>query len=301
MVKLKYDVKIIALVCILFIIILVCIHILKSRIGLSLQIMNKDKYLLLPYNTCGTNSDDLFSLLNINTLPILSDYHKIPNILFQIYMFYTAPIPTYMFDAIQKYAHNYKHILFNEKDAIIFLSKYFDRKVVKRFNDLSIKAHKADLLRYCFLYVYGGVYLDIKTVLLKPLDDIFTNKTYLYSTISVFKHTIHNGTIATKPRNTFFLRLIWYIVHIPIDVINHWKNYLSFCRDFYMNIQQDINNSVKTGYNKGLTQEYYLFEERCPLLSNKECNNSNIKKVCCAIYDKNDKIFITRDPNFPWS
>lgn len=308
MIEKKYNVGIITLLCIAFIIIYMYSHTFKHRMGLSIHILTKDKYRFLPYNQKILDTNDIYGLLHLqHPLPTLQCYDVIPKRLFQIYMFYKAPIPQYIFDAVHQHAPDYKHIVLDELDAITFLQTFFHPMVLQRFYDMTTGAHKADLLRYCLLYVYGGVYLDIKTILVKPLHQIFTRNDCLYSSISVFKHTIHNGIIASKPRNQFFLHLIWYIVHGPIEIINNKLYYLTFCRDFYTTIQKDISRSTSTvqnihaGFHQGKTQNYYLFEERCPLLSNRECNNSNFQKVCCAIYDKKDKVFITRDANFPWT
>jgi mannosyltransferase OCH1-like enzyme len=107
-------------------------------------------------------------------------------------------------------------VIFDDKNAIQFLERYFDHRVVQRFHNIKLGAHKADLLRYCFLYVYGGIYIDIKTILIKPLDEIFINKTAFYTCISI-KDSISNGIIASKPRNYIFLKLINNIININPD------------------------------------------------------------------------------------
>ena len=45
------------------------------------------------------------------------------------------------------------------------------------FKDLKIGAHKADFFRYCILYIYGGIYIDIKIFpqnnILPPFFNLF--------------------------------------------------------------------------------------------------------------------------------
>lgn len=257
------------------------------------------------YDKSNINNIDLLSLLHpTNKLPIVSNYDEIPNILFQTY-YKKSKIPTYILEGIKKYTYNYEYILYDDYDALIFLEQYFDKKVVNRFKELKLGAHKADLLRYCFLYIKGGIYLDIKTILIKPLDKIFINKTYFYTCIIDFKTVIYNGIIGTKPRNILLLSLIWYICDIPLYIINEPTKivgYLSFCLDFYKKIQKDLNSNdiLIEGLNIGNSQSYYLFQERSMLTLNNSCKKLDRYGGCNEIYDKNEKIFIGRDPNFPW-
>lgn len=267
------------------------------------------KYPLWPffkfYDKSNPSLNELLNLVKIEELPKLQQYNIIPNHLFQIYMFYKNPIPQYIFDSINKYANGYEYTLFNEKDAILFLTKYFNKSIVHRFHKLNKGAHKADLLRYCYLYVYGGIYLDIKTILIKHLDEVFINKTYFYTCIMDFNTVIYNGLIASKPRNPIFLSLIWYILKIPINIVNEptkFIGYLAFCLDFYKKIQKDLNNNNKLteGLHQGQNQTYYLFKEVAIFTLNETCNKFDRYGGCIDIYDKNNKIFIGRDPYFPW-
>ena len=262
-------------------------------------------HLFIPYinHKIPTNKELLSLLHPINQLPKLQQYEIIPNILFHTY-YNKLKIPQYIFNGIYKYASNYEHILFNDKDTIQFLKKYFNKKIVQRFNELKLGAHKADLLRYCYLYVYGGVYLDIKINLIKPLDEIFINKTYFYTCTSVFNKTIYNGIIASKPRNIIFLKLINYIINIPLYIINLPMRvyYLSFCFDLYKEIKNDLkyNSKINKGLNVGYSQNYYLFKEIEIYNINNTCTNFNRSGKCGGIYDKEELIFITRDSKFPW-
>ncbi len=299
------------LYCSLIIIIIIIIIFYIENIKRTTIVTSKlliQKYPLWPlfkfYIKSKLSIEELNNLVNYNQLPILNNYIKIPNILFQTY-YNKNKIPNYVFERIQKYANNYEYILYDDIDAEIFLTKYFNSKVVRRFNKLRLGAHKADLLRYCFLYVYGGIYIDIKTLLIKPLDEIFTNKYLFYTCIANFDTVIYNGLIASKARNPLFLSLIWYIIDIPIYIINEPTkiiSYLTFCLDLYKKIQYDLNTTKKLtmGLHKGKTQDYYLFKEVSTLTITDTCTKFDRYGGCQDIYDKNNKIFIGRDPDFPW-
>jgi len=257
-------------------------------------LFNKPTY-LIPSN------NDLLNLINNQIeLPKLDNYDTIPNNLFQIYMFYKTPIPQYILDSINTFASSYKHVIFNEHDATQFLTQYFDKCIIQRFNNLKVVAHKADLLRYCYLYIYGGIYIDINKILNKPLDDILLNKTYFYTSFSVISNTLGNGFLASKPRNILFLKLIWYIVNIPLYKVNMPFRlfYFAFCQDIYLTIQNDlINNSkLQPGLNLGKSQNYYLFYEQISFDYNSDCIQFTKGGFCSNYYDKNKKI-LYRDSN----
>jgi len=61
----------------------------------------------------------------------------------------------------------------NDTHCEAFLHEHFGRRVAASFRRFKHGAHKADLWRYAVLYMYGGVYLDIKVVARRPLAEIF--------------------------------------------------------------------------------------------------------------------------------
>ena len=98
--------------------------------------------------------------------------------IFQTYHNKSA-IPKKVYDNIKKYAPNYKHIITDDSENKKFIMKYYGKKYRDAYNKLENGAHKADLWRYLVLYKYGGIYMDIKTELLKSLDDIFIDKSMI--------------------------------------------------------------------------------------------------------------------------
>lgn len=53
-----------------------------------------------------------------------------------------------------------------------FIKQHFDPEVVAAYDALIPIAFKADLWRYCVLYILGGVYIDIKYYSVIPLIDV---------------------------------------------------------------------------------------------------------------------------------
>lgn len=56
----------------------------------------------------------------------------------------------------------FTHHLYDDEDCRNFIKTNFDSDVLEAYDTLIPGAYKADLWRYCVLYKYGGIYLDIK-------------------------------------------------------------------------------------------------------------------------------------------
>lgn len=215
--------------------------------------------------------------------------------LFQTYNDKTK-IPKEVIDNINKYAPEYEHTILDNNDCIKFLQIYFNDNVLDTFNKLKMGAHKADLIRYCLLYIYGGAYIDIKTELVKPLNDIFKNPNIVYSVIANSNDHIYQGIISTPPQNPLFLSLIQYIVDVKNTLMYH-----SFCVDFFYQISKDIDEYPSEGINNGKYQQYYLFTEKCSRVDSTMCYDGFDRYgYCCFIWDKDDPIIKTRYSSYPW-
>lgn len=224
-----------------------------------------------------------------------NDHNKIPKVVISTYHD-KKKIPKKVFDNIHKYASNYKYIIFDDDDIIRFLINHYPRNVLDTFKQLK-GAHKADLFRYCYLYKYGGIYLDIKTNLIKPLDSIFNkNNINLYTVLSIKTNSIYQGIIATTPNNTMFKELIEFMVTIKKPV----TNYLVFTRDFYKKLQQYYTTNLVKGLNKGPYGNVYLFNEKCTNNTNHCYDGLDRYHKCCYVYDNNEKIIKTRYADYPW-
>ena len=218
----------------------------------------------------------------------------IPKKIYQTYKTKSL-VPQKVFENIKKFAPEYEYEFFNDEDCINFIKSNFPPEVLDAYNNLINTAHKADLFRYCLIYINGGIYLDIKTVLLKPLKDIFKDN-YVYSALSILKETVYQGIIASPPKNKFFLDLIDYIVNTK-----EITSYQVFTNNFYTQIQKNINSgSINPGLSNG-KQNFYLFKEKCSIDPNECPDGLDRYGRCCFIYDNDEKIFQVRYADFPWN
>lgn len=75
-------------------------------------------------------------------------------------------------DNIQYLNPEYQMVLCDDNDIDIFIKKYFDEYTYHCYLQLNVGAAKADFWRYCVLYVHGGVYLDMDSEIIRPLNEL---------------------------------------------------------------------------------------------------------------------------------
>ena len=109
--------------------------------------------------------------------------------------------------------------LFDDTDCRYFLETYFHIDVLRAFDALKPGAFKADLWRLCILYIYGGIYMDIKLQSKIPLIQLLTREYFVYDgnfkKAGIQYSSVYNGLITSKPSNPFLLKAI---VNIVINV-----------------------------------------------------------------------------------
>tara|TARA_B110000971_G_scaffold69922_1_gene71658 strand:- start:7748 stop:9916 length:2169 start_codon:yes stop_codon:yes gene_type:complete len=125
-------------------------------------------------------------------------------------------------ELLRKQNPEFKFYFYNDDDILDFIKNNYDKDVLDSFNKLIPGAYKADLFRYCILYKYGGVYMDIKLVmssdyklinLIKYSDElhVLDDTTYTRNKKSHGKF-IYQGMMITKSNNIFIKDLIDTIV-----------------------------------------------------------------------------------------
>jgi len=222
---------------------------------------------------------------------------KIPKIIHQTYKS-KDKVPQKVFHNINKYASDYEYIFYNDQDCEDFIKNNFGQTHLDIYSKIPNKAHKADFFRYCVLYKKGGVYMDIKSELFVPLNDIIKDK-HITTILSIVKGTIYQGFVAINPNNKLMSDLLNHV----IETISSGKKYTYhvFTREFYNNLLRDTEKDLINGINYGKNNNYYLLQEKCNTNSDKECYDGFDRYGrCCNIYDVDNKVIKTRYSDFPW-
>jgi mannosyltransferase OCH1-like enzyme len=112
----------------------------------------------------------------------------------------------------------FNYALYDDNDCREFLEKYFPPYVLAAFDSLIPGAYKADLWRYCVLYIHGGIYLDMRFEMINGFKLIaFTESEHFTLDIPgqwmPNKIGIYNAIMVCKPRNPFLLRCIKQVIY----------------------------------------------------------------------------------------
>jgi len=124
-------------------------------------------------------------------------------------------------DLPPKMKENYEHMLYTNQEMTFHLydedecrrsiEENFDKKVLRAYDALIPCSYKSDLWRFCILFLYGGVYIDIKYRCVAPFRLIeLTEKEHFVRDIP--DTCIYTALIVTKPKNDIMRRCIDHIV-----------------------------------------------------------------------------------------
>ena len=100
---------------------------------------------------------------------------------------------------------NWDYVLMTDKTAEDMVKEHFPA-FYKTYINLEYNIMRADALRYMFLYLYGGVYMDLDIELMKPLDNLLGENADLYLVKSGNVGSVYtNSFMASKPRCDLWL------------------------------------------------------------------------------------------------
>ena len=100
------------------------------------------------------------------------------------------------------------------KCVVILLKDNFNEDTVWAFDKLKPGAYKADLWRYCVLYIHGGIYLDIKFKCINGFKLIeLTDKEHWVKDRKVQEiNGIYQALLISFPKNKILLNCIHQII-----------------------------------------------------------------------------------------
>jgi hypothetical protein len=189
-------------------------------------------------------------------------YKPIPEHICQIALgeAYRASLPlTQVKDTLLRFNQEYSYTLFTEHTALEFLESHFPQ-YLELYTSVTRVQYKSDLLRYLWLYVHGGYYIDIDTLPLLPLWTIYekVENADCFAAIGAYTssernvYEVHNGFLASAPRNPIFLECVEQMKREPNP-----SDYGANVKFLWKTIQRRHSMTPYTNENA-----IYLFEEK---------------------------------------
>ena len=104
------------------------------------------------------------------------------------------PIFVEYINKVLKMNPGYEYELFSEQEMDDFVCENFDGDIVECYQRLNSITAKVDFWRYLILYKRGGIYIDIYSTFLRPLDELIDE---------------NDGAIITREPNTPYEYVQW--------------------------------------------------------------------------------------------
>jgi len=100
---------------------------------------------------------------------------------------------------------NFTFSIYDNNSAYEFINNHFDKNITDAFLKLKPYSYKSDLFRFCYLYIRGGIYIDIKYQCVNNFRfDQLTDKEYLVSE----PIGVQTCLLILYPRNSLMLECI---------------------------------------------------------------------------------------------
>lgn len=164
---------------------------------------------------------------------------------------------------IKKLYPNCKYHLYDGKELELIIKNNFPEEVLLSYHSLKPYAYKADLARYCLLYLYGGLYIDLSLLYLQPLILKDANF-FAFRDLPEFSDpwwSVNNAIIYSKPKSN--------IIKTAINlVVKHCKN------QFYGVSAIDVSGPTLLG--KSIMRSEENFDR---VFTNGQVNHIKIKDI----------------------
>ena len=111
-------------------------------------------------------------------------------------------IPSKVVSNLRHLNPHYNITFFDDQECASFLRKHYSGQFVSLFRQIPDGPIKSDMVRICFLYIFGGVYYDIDINPYRPISAILKEPGITFCTVrSHNQHNVFQGFIASVPEN----------------------------------------------------------------------------------------------------
>jgi len=146
----------------------------------------------------------------------------------------------YIVDLIKKSSPGWQYLHFTDDEIIDFFSENPISEfpnVIAKFYTFSYGEHRADLFRYYYLYVKGGVYIDMDAMIYDNIENIIGDAEFLTVNSSYFPGTVFQGFLAATPTNHLIYKALLDLYIQPNSVLI--KEFHLLCKNLCVFIEEE--------------------------------------------------------------
>lgn len=134
---------------------------------------------------------------------------KIPKIIMQTWVDKNIPKKWKVSpESIKRMMPDWEYVLMTDEDNRKFVKKHFP-DFLPYYDAFPHNIQRADAIRYMWLYINGGIYMDLDFEVQYPLDELFTGDVEVYFvTSSNLSSYLTNSIMASKPGCKLWLDVI---------------------------------------------------------------------------------------------
>lgn len=161
-----------------------------------------------------------------------------------------------LIDLILSYCPGYEYLHFTDDEIIeFFKNNPIDKfpNIIDRFQSFTKGQHKADLFRYYFLYLKGGVFLDSDAIFETKIENILKEYDGVFVKSFMEQEHLFNGLIAIPPKHKIMYEALFQAYYTHNDILI--KDYHYLCQGL-LKIFQRINPT-----NMKIYQEVWKLED----------------------------------------
>ena len=134
---------------------------------------------------------------------------EIPKIIYQSWK--TKTVPDHWKESpksIKKQMPDWQYVLLDNEDNRKMVAKYFP-DFLPYYDAFPYDIMRADAARYVFLYLYGGIYMDLDFIVQRDLSPLFTSTSEIFLVASGNVSSCYtNSFMASRPKSKFWLECI---------------------------------------------------------------------------------------------